>query len=147
MPAVTSMPDLVALLYRADWTRLSMSARVTWQQDRAIRQQLHLRMDAQRPHRGAELPEIPDPDQLPDPDEPDEPRTGLEESEHRVLLAPGERYRVEARADGDASSICDGESRWRIHAGTARRQQASGPDSAFHGLLTPRWLLTSTTWR
>jgi hypothetical protein len=37
------MPELVALLYRADWKQLSLSARITWQYDQEVGRQLQLR--------------------------------------------------------------------------------------------------------
>jgi hypothetical protein len=67
---VTSVPELVALLYRADWKQLSLSARVTWQRDRTVDQQLRLRTDTkleQRARAAGKFLRLPDVDQ---------PRTG-----------------------------------------------------------------------
>jgi len=146
---VTIVPELVALLYRADWKQLSLSTTVTWQRDRSVGRQLWRQADAERQQTWGmgKFPRL---------SEAGDQRTGLLESECRVLLAPGGRYRVETAAgtaaraaahddddDDDASStrVSDGEFRWTTYAGTARRCQADGPDHAFRGLVTPRWLL------
>jgi hypothetical protein len=39
------------------------------------------------------------------------------------------------------TGVCDGEFRWEVFAGTARRRAAGRPDRAFRGMITPRWLL------
>lgn len=132
---MTSVPELVPLLYRADWRQLSLSARITSRRDRAVDRQLHRHAGAGRQTRRAgRFPRLAD---------INGPPTGQQESECRVLLAPGGRYRVEAGADAAMADICDGESHWTISAGPARRRPAGGPDHAFGGLLSPRWLLTS----
>lgn len=132
---MTSVPELVALLYRADWMQLSLSARVTRQRDREIDRQLRRSAETKYQQRGRAAGKLAG---LPDADEP---RHGQLDSECYVLLAPGGRYRVQEAAGAAATGICDGESHWTIIAGAARRRPADGPDHALRGLLTPRWLL------
>jgi len=131
---VTSMPDLVALLYRADWKQLSLSARITWKYDHALDRELRLRAESgfvRRWRAAGNFLRIPD---------VNEPGYGLH-PECRVLLAPGGRYRVQAGADAAVTGISDGGARWKIDAGMATRRPTGGPDDAFRGMITPRWLL------
>ena len=130
-----SLPELVALLHQADWTRLCLSARITRERDREVDLRFRRRTetDLQRRSRAAfsRVTGIPD---------PDEPTPGELEREYQVLLAPGGRYRVEAMAGGAPAAISDGESRWMLVADLTVRRPG-GPDPAFSGLLTPQWLL------
>jgi hypothetical protein len=136
----TSIPELVALLYRADWTRLSLSATVASSRDPAVDRRLGQR-------KMSELRQILGP--LPkfgrisgwdlhdaDADADDSPRR----CERSVLLAPGGRYRVSAR-DGRLVSVSDGDDSWEIDDGAADRQPAAGPDRLLRGLVMPQWLL------
>jgi hypothetical protein len=132
----TSLPDLVVLLYRADWTRLSLSATVAWTRDPAVdRRLLQRKMSELREVLGP-LPRVGPLPRWDHYDEGNLPR----DSEHRILLAPGGRYRVEA-VDGSPAGISDGEQSWRIDEDKAERGPAAGPDQALRGLVTPQWLL------
>jgi hypothetical protein len=130
---VPDLPELVALLYRADWTRLSLSARATQRRDKDV----HLRLrDLAQAERDQELGPVPGflrprDDSL--HDGPEWPETQV-----NILLAPGGRYRV-SHSDRDPARVCDGESEWDISDGTAHRVLLPGPP--FRGLLRPRWLL------
>jgi hypothetical protein len=131
---VPDVPELVALLYRAAPERLSLSATVSSRQDHEVDRQL-LRLAAD------ELNQILGP--LPKPWRPPEvpyPGTGWTASEHRILLAPGGRYRVEGD-DGRLAAVSNGESHWMILDGTARRCPADGPHHEFRGLVRPQWLI------
>src|ERR1017187_7123401 len=91
---MTIVPELVALLYRADWKRLSLSATVTWQRDRSVGRQLWRQAEAEQQTWGmGKFPRL---------SEAGDQRTGLLDSECRVLLAPGGRYRVETAAGAAA---------------------------------------------
>ncbi len=134
--------SVVALLYRADWTGLSLSATITWQRDPDVDARLRTR-DFEERHRRRGFPPPPRARPAPaaGPEDDDEPEdVAWRESEHRVLLAPGGRYRV-AAADGSLLAVSDGEALWEIAEGRAVRSRAGGPGRSFGGLITPRWLL------
>src|ERR1700683_871517 len=105
-PAVISLPELVTLLYQADWTRLCLSARITRERDREVARRLRRRTqsDLQWRSRAAfsRVTGVPD---------PAEPSPGELERECQLLLAPGGRYRVGAAAGGGAPALGDGEAR------------------------------------
>ena len=134
-------PDLVAQLYRTDWTRLRLSATISWRRDRLVYQQLQRRMlMGHRELLGFSGP----PSHWPPDDEPESATRWA--TKQRVLVAPGGRYRV---MTGDQlTAVCDGESRWEIDSyndsdtDTAERSPAGRtPGSEFSGLLTPQWLI------
>jgi outer membrane lipoprotein-sorting protein len=138
------LPALVALLYRADWTRLSLSAGMRWWRDNEVR---HTMYRARAESIGSVGPWLrhtgPHP-QPPDVEWPeDEPP--IEEITGTVLLAPGGRYRVEVTDErGTTLTVCDGQSRWRISDGVAERAEAGGPPGLLGDLLTPSRLLTGS---
>ena len=137
---MTSLTELVPLLYRADWRRLSLAATVSQRRDRAVDWQLRQELAAERRQwLSAEgwLPRLP---------EMSEQREGEDHSEHLVLLAPGGRYRVTDR-DGDVTAVCDGVHRWTLIRGRAGQHPADDPGTELRGLLTPRWLLASYSLR
>ena len=119
---MSSLPDLVAQLYRVDWTRLSLSATITWRQDRALTHKLwQRRMDQRWPLSPARPPIRWSID-----DDPDVAADTV--IERRILVAPGGRYRV---TNGeDPTTVCDGEYRWDIDAGAADRGPAGLSPSA-----------------
>jgi hypothetical protein len=133
---------LVALLYRADWTGLSLSASITEQRDPDVDDRLRMRaMEERRRRTGRMPPHRARPAAEVEPEEDDDPDDwNWRDWEQRVLLAPGGRYRVMAM-DGSLWTVCDGETLWVIDEDGAMRSRADGPDSAFRGLFTPRWLL------
>jgi outer membrane lipoprotein-sorting protein len=146
-----SAADLVVLLYRADWTRLSLSATVREHLDRALLDKLCKDWGTRRHGRTPDQPPPWWPGWLrrpwhdqPEHDDPedDDPEEPVGESSHRLLLAPGGRYRLEPAA-GDESGliVSDGQSRWHISEGAAERSRADGPARAAE-LLLPADLLT-----
>ena len=118
-PALTDIPGLVTFLYRADWTQLcaaaTFSARA--EQPRVIRiPGEDSQQPAGQPAEGderdpketwrlaTEAPEVPDVYEEDDEDEDGDYADDLpphwRDSLSRVLIAPGERYRIEdARPD------------------------------------------------
>lgn len=127
-----TLRDVVALLYRADWTTLSLSATLTSWTDYELRR----RMRGMRP--------------------PEGPERELPVTEHRkhLLVAPGGKYRVsETGQDGQLREISDGKTTWVIQAGPPRtagearaEQWPSGRSLA--GVLDPlsaAWLLSRYT--
>jgi hypothetical protein len=131
---------LVALLYRADWTRLSLSA------------------DVARPSGGgpdywtggssapgwARRPPRAEPG---GPHEDPGPGAGARRVTSRLLIAPGGRYRVRGvgEEDGAADWGCDGDRPWRQFGPLAEGEEVrlfGGPEPPFPELLCPSWLLS-----
>lgn len=116
--------ELAALLYRADWTRLSLRAELVRRADRHALLRLRERPG---PRAGAGADTEPD----------------WHETTRSVLVAPGGRFRVESTArDGPLNlTVCDGESCWRLAGEWAQRQEAGLGDPELAQLLDPSWLL------
>lgn len=115
--------ELVALLHRADWTRLSLSGVVY--SDDAPQFPIITEMRA-RP--------------FPPPGSPWGPELTL-------LLAPGRRYRL-SDEDGRHVRGCDGERIWEWFPElppSADVGLLGGPEAPFPVLLAPSWLLTGYT--
>src|SRR5690349_15030842 len=122
------MTDLVGLLYRADWTRLSLAAEVSVRRD--------LDLDRAQPEAAVAPPghewEMAT-DQL-----------GTETRRSALLIQPGRRYREQGE---DFASGCDGERSW-----TAFRKDGGwdveaddGPEPPLPPMLRPSWLLIGYT--
>src|SRR5215469_14397043 len=94
--------ELVALLYRADWTRLSLAGEVHGVDE-------SVPTVVTKTGAGRDMPFPPFP-KAP-PFEPFEP----EATDRTLLVAPGMRYREES-ADGRHVQGCDGERVWRWFA-------------------------------
>lgn len=122
---MTGLRDLVALLYRADWTQLSLSGELATRTDQAARGPLLA------PTAGA----------ITSPDTQSPPR--WRETTSSVLVAPGGRFRVEnqTRDDHRDVTVCDGESCWRLLGDMAGRRDAGLGDPVLAQLLDPTWLL------
>src|ERR1022692_4151046 len=140
-PEQIGLPAVVALVYRADWTRLRLSGTVYTRHDLALRNRM-----SQVQATGEPLPGLfgrwlrsaqsGQPQSGPDP-EPDGVTGG------RVLFAPGGHYRIElTHEDGPGLTVCDGESRWDVRRDVATREDADGPPALLADLLTPSQLLT-----
>jgi hypothetical protein len=111
---------VVALLHRADWTRLSLSGVV---------------------HGDDEEPEL---SYIIGTREPFPPPGSAWGPDPTVEVAPGKRYRL-ASADGRRAQGCDGERIWEWFAELppdAGVRIAGGPRLPFPVLLTPSWLLS-----
>lgn len=124
---MTGLRDLVALLYRADWTQLSLSGELTRRADRGAVQWLHAPAG-----------------QVPSSLSTEEPAQ-WEETTSSVLVAPGGRFRVENPALDDHRdvTVCDGESCWRLVGDWAERRDAGLGDPVLAQLLDPSWLLAA----
>jgi outer membrane lipoprotein-sorting protein len=124
--AVAELPgadELAALLYRADWTRLSLRADLARRVDRhAV---LLLRERPQADPAGQDAAPL------------------WRETTRRVLVAPGGRFRVESTAPESPAelTVCDGESCWWLSGTWAQRQEAGLGDPELARLLDPSWLL------
>jgi hypothetical protein len=117
------MTDLVGLLYRADWTRLSLTAEVSVRRDLDRAQS-----EAAVAPPGHEWEMATD-------------QLGTETRRSTLLIQPGRRYREQGE---DVASGCDGERGW-----TAIRKDGGwdveaddGPESPRPPMLRPSWLLT-----
>jgi hypothetical protein len=120
--------DLIALLYRADWTRLSLSGEVSGIDEALLTMITHLSADGPFPP----FPPFPPPGfGAPGP--------------HltRLLVAPGRRYRKDG-PDGHFAQGCDGEQIWQwwLHPPPGDVQLSGSPEPPFPTLLCPSWLLT-----
>jgi hypothetical protein len=144
------MTDLVGLLYRADWSRLSLTAEVNIRRD----------LDLDRTRDEDDMPPpgkaegAPPPWQLfrdlsgrrPAGGEWEMATDQLGTETHRstLLIQPGRRYREQGE---DFASGCDGDRSW-----TAVRKDGDwdveaddGPESPRPPMLRPSWLLTGYT--
>ena len=110
---MAGLPEVIGLLYRADWTRLSLSAEVRFEQDgdlarrreNAVRTESMRRMGF-RPG----SPGMPDVEQ-----EPDAERDVYHRWRAALLIAPGRRYRLEYEGDhGGRADGSDGEQAWTL---------------------------------
>ena len=125
--------ELVALLYRADWTRLCLSGEVHG-------------VDASVPTMVTETRapwDMPFPKAPPSPKAPPFEPSGPAASDWTLLLAPGRRYREES-ADGRQVRGCDGERVWRWFADLPPGVEIkfdSRPRPPHPELLAPSWLL------
>lgn len=159
MARLPETAELVALLYRADWTTLSLSATVRQQSDRA----LQMRLSHERAARIGRWPPFGRPSwwPFPWPGEDDDP-AGREpwpapaddgdddggdggegprgESQTRILIAPGGRYRLSDPGGEPPLWLCDGEWVYGVSEGRAERSPADGRHGG-PGLLRPGRLL------
>ncbi len=127
---MTDTPDLVVLLYRADWTRLSLAAEVSRTIDLDL-SALQSEPDVPRARSGNEWETATD-------------LQGTETTRSTLLVAPGRRYRYQGDgvidgSDGDRSwHAIEDDGAWVAElTGDPKR---SGPPLAT--LLRPAWLLT-----
>ncbi|MDX6392914.1 MAG: hypothetical protein QOJ73_3977 [Streptosporangiaceae bacterium] len=155
-PEQIGLPGLVVLLYRADWTRLCLSATVHARHDGELRARMY-QVQAKKEHDQAMRERPPGhwsrhldgwpfadggPDQeLPDDESPDD-ESIIDETRGEVLLAPGGRYRVGVTdGPGPGLTVCDGESQWDISEGVATRRNAGGAPYLLADLTAPSQLL------
>jgi hypothetical protein len=134
-------PDLIRLLFRADWTRLRLAAEVTTSRD--------FDLDRNQYEADGSVP----PPWLGAPGKP--PRAGhvwematdqlgTRTNRSTLLIEPGRRYREQGE---DHLSGCDGERSWfAVRAGDGWTVEASGgPEPPLPSVLRPSWLLTGFT--
>jgi hypothetical protein len=143
-------PDLVVLLYRADWTRLSLAAEVSHTIDHdleALRSETRvpgagMRARPRGPHgpvAGSGWRARPTGNEW----ETATDLQGTETSRSTLLVAPGGRCRHQG--DGFVSG-CDGDRTWTEFEADGRLVEAiGGPKPPLWTLLRPSWLLTGFT--
>jgi hypothetical protein len=127
------LADLVALVYRSDWTLLSLSATISHTYDFDVSARVMERSSAER-LRG--MGPLPGAVRMPSVEVPSRDPLHLEQ---QVVVAPGGRYRLES-SEG-LFEVCDGEHCWDLYGGVAHRRLAPRPGRTFYGLLTPQWLV------
>jgi len=144
---MTDAPDLVTMLYRADWTRLSLAAEVSSTIDHDLSA---LRFETGLPEAGPLLGpggrragsgwrSRPTGNEW----EVATDLQGIETSRSTLLVAPGGRYRHQG--DGFIRG-CDGERSWRVYGDGAPVAEWAGPRMPpLNALLRPSWLLTGFT--
>jgi hypothetical protein len=159
-PAITDSSRLVALLYRADWRQLCLSAEVSTRVNRArvVRpapgrksQERADAADRANPREtwrlatetGAEdgTDVADDAGAADDTGAEGQPR--WQEGLSRVLIAPGGRCRIENAAPGpDQLVVCDGEKWWRATPDEAIGLRALSRPADYAELLDPSWLIS-----
>jgi hypothetical protein len=134
--------ELVGLLYRADWTRLSLSGRVRGSG------QFPATSPGEQWWSASFGPGLrPGSFSLPDPP-PGPPNWMMAtadrpDTESALTLAPGKRYRLAAE-DGSRALGCDGERVWQWLADVPPGERVTferKPQPPVPGLLAPAWLL------
>ena len=123
--------DVIGLLHRADWTRLSLSAQVRFECDRNL---LHRRMSARVPAFYRNIGT--------------RARTRVRSSPSdrvSLLIAPGARYRLERQGEDELIQGSDGQRRWVSwwprSSDHPPVEAAFGHDRPVPGLLSPQDLL------
>jgi outer membrane lipoprotein-sorting protein len=149
---MTDLQHVIGLLYRADWTRLSMSADVHLDSDRDL---LMSRVRATRPPWSPDRPvrifrEDPEGGPPTWEEAPGEEPRGFHSGRARLLIAPGGRYRQEYGDEPSGQVIgSDGERSWIWH-----QQDLAPPpwlpidikdEPPLHQLLCPSELLSGFT--
>ena len=145
---MAGLPEVIGLLYRADWTRLSLSAEVRVEQDGdlARRRENALRTESMR-----RLGFLPGSLGMSDVEqEPDAERDVYHRWHAALLIAPGRRYRLEYEGDhGDRADGSDGEQAWTLRPPDAAplppRGFENGPGLPVPALFRPAGLLARFT--
>ena len=130
--------DLVGLVYRTDWKRLSLSATISRTFDPEVARRLAERKAALLRRRMGPFPAAQRAPRV------EVPEGGPVHAERHLLTAPAGRYRLDGRHHG--LDICDGERTWRISRGVAHVERWPRPASYFYGLLTPFYGLLTPQW-
>ena len=110
---MAGLPEVIGLLYRADWARLSLSAEVRFEQDGDLARRREVAVRAESMRRMGFRPGSPG---MPDMEqEPDAERGGYHRWHAALLIAPGRRYRLEYEGDhGGQADGSDGEQAWTL---------------------------------
>ena len=145
---MAGLRDVIGLLYRADWGRLSLSADVRFEQDGdlALRREATVRTEAMRRF-GVRPGSYGVP---PVEAEPDDERRGYHRWRAALLIAPGRRYRLEYEGDhGGQADGSDGEQGWTLRppdpAPLPPRDREDGPGLPVPALFRPASLLAGFT--
>ncbi|MDQ2813298.1 MAG: hypothetical protein M3Z75_15850 [Actinomycetota bacterium] len=143
---MTDAPDLVTLLYRADWRRLSLAAEVSRTVDRDLDA---LRSETGGPGAGPPLgpsgPRAGSGERSQPTGNEWEVATdlqGIQTSRSTLLVAPGGRYRHQG--DGFVRG-CDGDRSWHVFDDAPAAERAGPRRPPLSMLLRPSWLLSGFT--
>jgi hypothetical protein len=142
---MAGLPEVIGLLYRADWTRLSLSAGVRFEQDGDLARRRDKAVGAESMRRLGIRPDLvgsPSREQ-----ELDAERGGYHRWHAALLIAPGRRYRLDYAGDhGGQADGSDGERAWTLRppdaAPLAPRDFEYGPGLPVPALFCPASLLT-----
>jgi len=139
LPDPAELRDLVAALYRADWTTVSLSATVTSREDRALRARLVNNRPPWADQVDRLIPGLAGRSRDAAAGWPPGAGPPVTEVTRQVLLAPGGKYRV---SDGEAVvAVSDGESAWDIEDGEASWLPPTTLPWLLEDLLSPARLL------
>src|SRR3984885_5358903 len=110
---MAGLAEVIGLLYRADWARLSLSAGVRFEQDGDLARRREAAVRAESMRRMGFRPGSPG---MPDlEEEPEGERGGYHRWRAALLIAPGRRYRLEYEGDhGGQAGGSDGEQAWTL---------------------------------
>ena len=145
---MVGLHDVIGLLYRADWTRLSLSAEVRFEQDGDLARRRENAVRAESMRRMGFRPGSPG---MPDVEqEPDAERDVYHRWHAALLIAPGRRYRLEYEGDhGGRADGSDGEQAWTLRPPDAAplppRDFENGPGLPVPALFRPAGLLARFT--
>jgi outer membrane lipoprotein-sorting protein len=145
---MAGLPEVIGLLHRADWTRLSLSAEVRFEQDGELARR---RENAVRTESMRRLGFRPGSCGMPDVEqEPDAERDVYHRWHAALLIAPGRRYRLEYEGDhGGHADGSDGEQAWTLRppdpAPLPPRDLESGRGLPVPALFRPAGLLARFT--
>jgi hypothetical protein len=142
---MASLPEVIGLLHRADWTRLSLSAEVRFERDGDLARRRHAAVGAEMMRRLGIRPGLGGP-----PADPEDGRGGYHRWRAALLIAPGRRYRLEYEGDhGDWAEGSDGEQGWTLRspaqAPLPPRGFEAAPGLPVPGLFRPAGLLAGCT--
>jgi outer membrane lipoprotein-sorting protein len=145
---MAGLREVIGLLYRADWTRLSLSAEVRFEQDGDLARRRDKTVAAESMRRLGIRPDLlgsPSREQ-----ELDDERGGYHRWHAALLIAPGRRYRLEYEGDhGGRADGSDGEQAWTLRPPDAApfppRGFENGPGLPVPALLRPAGLLARFT--
>ena len=145
---MAGLPEVIGLLYRADWTRLSLSAEVHFEQDGDLARRREAVVRAEVMRRIGIRPDLyggPSAEQ-----EPEDGRGGYHRWRAALLIAPGRRYRLEYGGEhGGQADGSDGEQGWTLRppdpAPLPPRDFEGGPGLPVPALFRPAGLLAGFT--
>ena len=145
---MAGLPEVIGLLYRADWTRLSLSAEVRFEQDGDLARRREAVVRAELVRRIGIRPDLdggPSAEQ-----EPEDGRGGYHRWRAALLIAPGRRYRLEYGGEhGGQADGSDGEQGWTLRppdpAPLPPRDFEGGPGLPVPALFGPAGLLAGFT--
>ena len=145
---MAGLPEVIGLLHRADWTRLSLSAEVHFEQDGDLARRREAVVRAEVMRRFGIRPDL---DGGPSAKRgPEDERGGYHRWRAALLIAPGRRYRLEYEGDyGGRADGSDGEQGWTLRpsapAPLPPRDLEGGPGLPVPGLFHPAGLLAGFT--